>query len=674
MLCAIGVFLTQTIWSDQLLPYWVKPVLFAKELSWMTATLAFCAILGALLVMVIGARLRSVVGTIALVFGLLLTIASWQNYSLLGVFLDSHALEMIVNDGSQLLQHLIHAVPGRLVLSVCVSFVLTIIALLVIRFLSRVDRNRQFAFSYFTVLTAVVVSFVATVGGAFVSASDTQLVDSRKTSYSLAEYSALVSADNVGPFSRIKQDIVGSFKSSNLMISDSLVVNRNPRISMQDYLAQPAQDVKKYNVVLILVESLRSDQLPAFGGTLDVMPALQKLAAKGWVFQNAYSTASHSNYADLPPLSSHYPLRSWRTHFYPENPSYPRVLIYDVLKSIGYRTGIFSSQNENWGGMANYLDTGSLDAFIHAETFDGKLRQDENYVGEDLHDWMVKAKRSGKIDDSDTVSEALSWLQTDQDKPFFMYLNFQNSHFPYVVPDGFSRKYVSNEDPLLNKLKSIDLTDMPIEFLKRAYSDSLSYIDSQLSRLVEQLEKDGRADETIFIVSADTATRVNENFFGNGGKLYEEVVKVPLVITGPGIETQSDDRFVSHMDIPPTVLDALQLPAHPAFQGRSLLDGQGDSMIFLVAQTPIAQQYAIIDDGWKLLYDVKSEKNVLTRLDGSNTQPESPEAVQQLVDRLHTWIGLQIDYYQNLGKYSDTYPPVVAPPEQLLLNHAQIDD
>ena len=153
-----------------------------------------------------------------------------------------------------------------------------------------------------------------------------------------------------------------------------------------------------------------------------------------------------------------------------------------------------------------------------------------------------------------------------------------------------------------------------------------------------------------------------------------QVVKVPLVITGPGIETQSDDRFVSHMDIPPTVLDALQLPAHPAFQGRSLLDGQGDSMIFLVAQTTIAQPYAIIDDGWKLLYDVKSEKNVLTRLDGSNTQPESPEAVQQLVDRLHTWIGLQIDYYQNLGKYSDTYPPVVAPPEQPLLNHAQIDD
>ena len=102
-------------------------------------------------------------------------------------------------------------------------------------------------------------------------------------------------------------------------------------------------------MIVILVESLRIDQLLITGGAREVMPNLEKLSLRGRVFSNNYTQASHSNYADLCPLTSHYPLRGRSHHLYPKNASYPRLLIYDVLKSLGYDTAIFSSQNENWG-------------------------------------------------------------------------------------------------------------------------------------------------------------------------------------------------------------------------------------------------------------------------------------------------------------------------------------
>ena len=665
--------LADTIWSDPLLPMWSKSILFAQELSFTTIALVACVLPGAVIARVIGVRSGVVVTTILIFTGILFIVASWQSFSLLGTFLDSYALAMVRNDGSQILQHVVHAAPRQLGLSVGIAIGLLVLLGLSSSLLTRLSECHKLFLNRFTFVVLLSIFFVGAVGRVLIFNSDVQIVDERKSSYSLAEYASIASIDKVGPFSKLKHDVEQFFGSSDVFISENVKIERNLRITPQDYANQFSHESKNHNVVLILIESLRGDQIPAFGGETDVMPTVQKLADRGWVFSNAYSTASHSNYADLPPLSSHYPLRSERTHFYPENPRYPRVLIYDLLKLADYRTGIFSSQNENWGGMLNYLDTGSLDELLHAETWKGSLRQDAKLVGEGIHDWLVKAKRSGKIDDADTASAAIEWLQSDQTKPFFMYMNFQNSHWPYSVPPEYEREFVSEDDPLLEKLKATDITNMPVEFVKRAYSDSLRYIDNQFARVLKQLEDDGRLENTIFIISADTAMRADSQMLGNGGKLFEEVVNVPLLIAGPGIDPQQDTRFVSHMDIPPTILESLKLPPHPAFQGRSLLDGAGDSTIYLVAQTPVAQQYAIIKDGWKLLWDEKTNKNVLTQLESSDTQPDTTAVAQNLAEYLHTWIGLQIDYYDNLGRYSDTYPPVIITNEQQPINQAQAE-
>ena len=116
---------------------------------------------------------------------------------------------------------------------------------------------------------------------------------------------------------------------------------------------------------------MRNDQLKVGGSKRIVMPNLEKIIESSRVFTNNYTQASHSNYADMGPLSSHYPLRSPNAYVYPVNPSYPRVLIYDILKELEYKTAVISSQNEKWGSMINYLKTGHIDHFFHSETYDG---------------------------------------------------------------------------------------------------------------------------------------------------------------------------------------------------------------------------------------------------------------------------------------------------------------
>src|SRR5262249_53120334 len=160
---------------------------------------------------------------------------------------------------------------------------------------------------------------------------------------------------------------------------------------------------------------LRSDQLRVYGGHRDVMPTIDAVAREAWVFTNAYIQASHSNYADLVPLSSQYPLRSTEMYEYPPNPPYPRVLIYDVLKALGYKTAIFSSQNERWGGMINFHRVANLDRFFHAQTFDGPTYAPFGDAG--FAEWVKQTGSAGSVDDKYTVSEAIHWISSVAGSP-----------------------------------------------------------------------------------------------------------------------------------------------------------------------------------------------------------------------------------------------------------------
>lgn len=439
------------------------------------------------------------------------------------------------------------------------------------------------------------------------------------------------------------------------------ILNR-PILSVEDYLKDVAAvNDKKKNVIVILVESLRPDQLTSFSGRESSMENVDKLAQKSVLFTRAYSQSAHSNYANPAVFSSQYPLRSNRIHFYPNDHKYPRLFIYDLLKGWGYKTAMFSSQDEAWGNMSGYMKTKGLDEFYHAGNFSGEAYIPMQETG--FTRWLQGDKLSGNIDDSITVGATLKWMDSVGAEPFFIYMNLQNSHFPYVIPRDFPRRKSAGGINFSQNIMQPDLKSVELE--RARYSDSLSYVDSQIARVIQYLEEHHLMQNTVLVVTGDNG----ESFFehqglGHLGLLYEEAVHVPFILYVPGIKHKIDDRPAMHIDIAPTLLSILGLPEHPGFQGLNLLSADHNSkrVRFLVSQSPFVHQFAVVQDSYKLLwrplgrslelYNIMqdpSEQKDLAKLE--------PDKARQLAGYLKLWFQTQINYYANPQEYLHMYPP-----------------
>lgn len=473
--------------------------------------------------------------------------------------------------------------------------------------------------------------------------------------------------DAAGPLPYAVTDLRRYFLSQSVEpeTRERFEVIQRPIVSMAQYLGSvDKQTVKHWNVILLVVESLRADQLRAYGGSRDIMPTVDKLARDGRVFSHAYSQSSHTNYATLVPLSSHYPLRSTVEHVYPENPTYPRVLIYDVLKALGYHTGIFSSSNEHWAGMINYLRTGKLDRLFHAAEFDGPTYIMEGDFG--LAAWAKQTKHAGSVDDRFTMDEAIGWIESIDKGPFFVYMNLQNSHVPYVVPRDFPRRF--GPEKLDFKIRFGYFPQDQTAVVKDVYANSLAYIDAQIARLFDYLDKRGLWQNTLVVVTGDHGQAFYEHgFASHASALFDEVMKVPLIFQAPGLQAGVDSRPAQHADVAPSILKLLGLPTHPSFQGVSLFETapMSNRTLYLVAQTPLAFQYGLVRSGMKLIYDDRQRQYSLYNL---VTDPEEkmdvaaskPLIVKELANRLQAWRKLQIEYYADRVLQAREYPPILA--------------
>lgn len=472
--------------------------------------------------------------------------------------------------------------------------------------------------------------------------------------------------ERAGPFARALGDLRERVMSqpAEPVREGRIRISRRPIVSMADYLATVDHErVNRWNVVLVVVESLRADQLRAYGAHRDVMPTVDALARGARVFTNAYAQASHSSYASLVPISSHYPLRSPTTYAFPKNPTYARVLIHDVLKPLGYRTGVFSSQNEHWQGMINYLDTGHIDRFFHPEIFDGPTYVMAGDWG--FANWVKGTKHAGSVDDHETVSEAVRWIGDGGAAPFFLAMNLQNSHVPYRVPDGFPHKFGPARVDFTLTFGAFPRDR--VDIVKDLYADSLTYVDAQISHLVEHLQRQGLWDRTIIVITGDHGQSFYEHgFAGHGGPIFDEVMRVPLIVRAPGLPPGIDDRAAQHVDVAPSIFHLLGLPPHPSFQGTSLVS-EGPAphrSIYMVAHTPMAHNYGIVRDGYKLIYDERLRSHVLYDLihdpgEKVDLAAVRPALVHELADRLDTWRRVQIDYYAQYFRHAREYPPVL---------------
>ena len=200
----------------------------------------------------------------------------------------------------------------------------------------------------------------------------------------------------------------------------------------------------------------------------------------------------------------------------------------------------------------------------------------------DTYDVIPRSKEHAK--DAATVDRSfLAWLswQRTRDRPFFAFLNYNDAHSPYEVPDrsvpAFGLRPVSYVDRLTLKswdtLDKTKLSQYHVQMAIDVYDDSISYLDRELGALLDELARRGVLDDTLVIVASDHGEHLGDHLlFFHGCSLYRQLVGVPLVIVDPkGVPAgQVVVEPVSLRDIPATVVDLLGLARDAPFPGRSL--------------------------------------------------------------------------------------------------------
>jgi arylsulfatase A-like enzyme len=646
----------RSILLDPLLPAWARASLLGTE----GVALALLALLAGLPFRLLGDRLspatrfglRSCAGAMILV-GLA---ASWSAFWLSGQFLDRSGLQFALTNFESVVDYAIRIHPflfyGMPALLMGVS--IAVCAGQERWALPARAESVSLGLGGGALALAAALAVGGEVGHRYATEDITD--PATGTSYSHRDLYRLRRDRNAGPLTHLLSRALGSkdpFEEDAAAATPDLV--RRPIVPMEQYLSTVDRErLKRWNVIVVLVDSMRADQLRAIGGPREVMPALEALAAEGRSFSDCVSQASHTDYAAPAVFSSHYPLRSRDVYRYPKNPPYPRVMIYDVLHALGWRTALYSSQNEEWGQMNNYLQTGGLDVLFHSRT-----------AGVSEAGTKDRPAFSGTIDDAVTISESMKWIERAPDAPFFLYLNLQNSHLPYDVPADFPRRFAPRDFDA-----KISIGWYPREktdVVKNVYADSLAYVDQQLDRLLRRLKERGLWERTVVVVCGDHG----EAFYEHGSAahangVYDEVMRVPLVIRAPGLEPARDGRPAQLIDVAPGVFHLLGLPLHPSFQGEDPFapDPRPERVRYVVCDTPWKTHIAVYRSGFKMIRDGDLGASILYDLrrdpgEKVDATAAHPDVARDLRLRLAAWRRAQLDYYDNALRQSCEYPPIL---------------
>lgn len=438
--------------------------------------------------------------------------------------------------------------------------------------------------------------------------------------------------------------------------------------SLPSIVNEPWQgDLPKRPVIVLAIESLRSDVIGKEEAGELIMPFVSGLAMEGLHFTNAYAQSTHSNYADPCVFSSLYPLRSATHHYYQLTDPWPKTMLYDVLHEYMYSTAMFSSQNERWGRMEDFLHTPGLDVFFDSRSFDGETYTSKIDVG--FANFVHKTKSAGKLVDSVTVDHALKWLdqQTVSARPYCLSMNLQSSHFPYELPKGCDRPYRPCEIDFDASFLGYPEDKVPV--IRNAYWNSLRFIDEQIERLVTAARDVPDDQRPIVVVLGDNGESFYEHGFPtHGGPPLEPQVNVALVAHCPEVLEAREVNYLTQMiDVVPTVLGLLKVSTPRSAQGVDVLAAtrmpNNRRVAFFHCRNGRTKCDAVLSSsGWKYTIHSETQESFLHQVKGRNSESENfsaayPEVERILRSLLLRWRRSQLAYHGNVANYGGFYAP-----------------
>lgn len=388
------------------------------------------------------------------------------------------------------------------------------------------------------------------------------------------------------------------------------------------------------NFVVILLESISQNHFPIYGYERDITPNINNLAKKSIVFENAYSIGSHSDYAQTGFLSSRYMIINDHRNFF--NKNYPRTFMWDILKSQNYSTAYISSQDDEWANMINYYNLETLDYYSHSLT-DGSYDYGSGNAKKDY--------------DEKTTTKVISWLNKtiNETKPFYLYINYQATHYPYSYPENNS---IFTPDKPSKDTSYFEIPKKDYNKSLNDYDNSIFYVDKQIGNIINYLENNNLSDNTVIIITSDHGETLirNHGFIRHGFGVYEEEVKVPLIIYLPKTSPQRIKERVRNLDVVPTILNLTNFENSEHFQGEPMLTNQN---IYLTAQNQNFKLGVIKDN---IKYTTDGFSNIAEVYNLTSDPDEKENLIKNNNDKIfyyikyghfvYDWFNCQKKYYK----------------------------
>jgi arylsulfatase A-like enzyme len=323
-------------------------------------------------------------------------------------------------------------------------------------------------------------------------------------------------------------------------------------------LASACGAAPRPDIVLITLDTTRADRLGCYGYRGATTPNLDRLAEEAVVHTRAYSTTIWT----FPAHASLFTGKFTTSHGARYDPDGPLRLTSVV--SGPERWGKFRVRGLGQGertlaatlSEAGY-STGAVVAGPWLKRIMGLDRGFEHFDDDGIT--SMNGRPAPQVTD-----RALAWVAENRDRPLFLFLNYFDPHQPLTAPPQFIRDLPSEGE-----------SSPPRDERSQLYDAEVRFMDHHLGRLFHGLRDLDRYERSWIIVTADHGELLGEHgLIGHGNTLYEELIRVPLIVKYPGREapTETDDSEVQLIDVFATILDHLGLGIPPDVQGSPLRD------------------------------------------------------------------------------------------------------
>ncbi|MBA2278209.1 MAG: sulfatase-like hydrolase/transferase [Chloroflexia bacterium] len=384
------------------------------------------------------------------------------------------------------------------------------------------------------------------------------------------------------------------------------------------------------NVLLMIADDHRFDALSSAGNPVVQTPVLDRLAASGVAFRRAHMMGGMVGAVCVPSRASLMTganvLRASSSSAVDDLPSAQCLnpslaTLPETFRGAGYHTHAIGKWHNDRASFAKGF-CGGAELFFQGMGDHWHLPvQDFDPTGE----YPESARRGASTFSTELFSDAATRFLHDyqDDAPFFLYVAFTAPHDPRVAPPDYAAMY----DPASLPLPPNFLPEHPFDNGELAVRDEklapwprtpevirqhiadyyamISHLDAHIGRVLAALQQSGHADDTIVVYTADHGLAVGQHGLMGKQNLYEHSVRIPLIISGPGVPAGRENSALTWLaDLYPTLCELTGLAVPPSVEAESLMpltNGERDQVRDRVFALYKDTQRMVSDGTWKLI-------------------------------------------------------------------------